>query len=425
MNMHTITKLDNGLRVVHRKMSDVDSVAVGFYVGAGGRYEDMAREYGVSHFLEHLLFKGTHARPEARLIAELVDSVGGIMNAYTTEDHTAYYIKLPKQHFELAFDILSDIITDPLFAENEIARERGVILEEMNVYRDDPARFVFDLVGDLLWPNDILRTNVIGTAEIIEQMPRSVIADYHQALYTADNMVVSVAGNIEQVQVIDQVKAKLGKLKSQKNRDFEQVHGEESTKKTNILVQDTNQIHMVMCARGPELDHADEAVMRVLSTVLGGGMSSRLFLNVRERKGLAYTIFATGNGFVDSGKFEIYAGVNKDKAEQALDAIMEELAKITTESVPAEELQKAKEQVKGRMIMGLESNFAVADSQGTDLILTNHIWTLDQLLHKIEAVSGEDLKRVAGKYLTQDKLRLAMIGPSSDLSTRFEKILNN
>lgn len=424
MTKHQIEKLSNGLRVVTRRMEDNDSVTIGFYVGAGGRYEDMTTEYGAAHFLEHLLFKGTTKRPSAKIIAEEVDSVGGLMNAYTTEDHTAYYIKLPKQHFALAFDILSDILTDPLFDPDEIERERGVILEEMNVYKDDPARFVFDLVGDLLWPEDTLRTNVIGTAEIITGMQRSTIADYYKSLYTVDNMVVSVAGNVEHADVVAAAQAKLGELQTKASRGYEHIKGGISDQRSNIVNQDTNQVHMVVCARGAILESEDEAPMRVMSAILGGGMSSRLFLNVRERKGLAYTIYSTGNGFVDSGKFEIYAGVNKDKAEQALVAIGEELKKIIDEPVPSAELQKAVEQVKGRMIMGLENNFSVADDMGTDLILTGKIWTLEQMLRKIDAVTAADVARVAQNYLAKDNLRLAMIGPFDDSAkAKYEKLI--
>lgn len=189
--MHEITQLPNGLKIVTRPMHDTDSVTVNFFVGAGGRYENMDTEYGVSHFLEHLLFKGTHKRPSSKIISEAVDSVGGMINAYTAEDHTSYYIKLPKNYIGLAFNILADIITDPLFEQEEIDREREVILEEMKVFKDDPGQYVYDLVGDLLWPKDSLRTNVIGNEHIISTMSKQTIQDYFRQLYTMDNLVIS------------------------------------------------------------------------------------------------------------------------------------------------------------------------------------------------------------------------------------------
>ncbi len=191
-----IERLASGLTLIHRHMPDTDSVTVQISFGAGGRYEDLSTEYGVSHFLEHLLFKGSQKYPSAKIISEKIDGVGGYMNAYTTEEMTSYYIKVPQQHFELALDVLADMTLHPLFDATEIDRERSVILEEMNVYLDDPGQHVFDLVGGLLWPEDPLRTNVIGTAEIVRQLPREVIAGYHAALYTLDNAIVSVAGNV-------------------------------------------------------------------------------------------------------------------------------------------------------------------------------------------------------------------------------------
>lgn len=409
--LHKISTLSNGVKIVTRTMDDTESVTVAFFVGAGGRYEDMKTEYGAAHFLEHLLFKGTTKRPEAKIIAEEVDSVGGYMNAYTAEDHTSYYIKLPKNYVGLAFNILADIITDPLFKKEEVERERGVILEEMNVYKDDPGRYVFDLTGDLLWPKDALRTNVIGTPEIIGKMPRQVIIDYFKGLYTMDNLVISVAGNISHARAVELAEELLGNFDTKARRGFEKIKHGESDKISNVVHQDTNQTHMIIAGRAPQSDALDEASFKILSTLLGSGMSSRLFLNVRERKGLAYTVFMSYSNFVDTGKFEIYAGVNNDKVEEAVGAIVEELIKIRNEGVDKKELDKAKEQVRGRMIMGLESNSAVADVIGGDLIVTGKVRTLDEILDEIDRVSGEAIIKAANDYLQPENLHFAAIGP--------------
>lgn len=411
IGLHKISTLSNGVKVVTRTMDDTESVTVSFFVGAGGRYEDMKVEYGAAHFLEHLLFKGTSKRPEARIISEEVDSVGGYMNAYTAEDHTAYYIKLPKNYVGLAFNILADILTDPLFKPEEVERERGVILEEMNVYKDDPGRYVFDLVGDLLWPKDALRTNVIGTEQIISKMPRQVIIDYFKSLYTMDNLVISVAGNVTHARAVELAEELLGSFDSKARRGFEKVKGEESEKITNVMHQDTNQTHLIVAGRAPASDAKDEASFKVLSTLLGSGMSSRLFLNVRERKALAYTIYMGYSNFVDTGKFEIYAGVNNDRVEEAVGAITEELIKIRNEGIEKKELEKAKEQVRGRMIMGLESNSAVADVMGSDLIVTGKVRTLEEILAEIDAVTIESVSEAAEKYLQPENLHFAAIGP--------------
>jgi predicted Zn-dependent peptidase len=423
-NLHKISTLSNGVKIVTRTMDDTESVTVAFFVGAGGRYEDMKTEYGAAHFLEHLLFKGTTKRPEAKIIAEEVDSVGGYMNAYTAEDHTSYYIKLPKNYAGLAFNILADILTDPLFNPDEVERERGVILEEMNVYKDDPGRLVFDLTGDLLWPKDSLRTNVIGTPEIISKMPRQVIMDYFKSLYTMDNLVISVAGNISHVRAVELAEELLGGFESKTRRGFERVKNGESSKITNIIKQDTNQTHLVVAGRAPQIDAQDESSFKILSTLLGSGMSSRLFLNVRERKALAYTIFMSFSNFIDSGKFEIYAGVNNDRVDEAVGAITEELIKIRKEGVDKKELEKAKEQVRGRMIMGMESNSAVADVMGTDLIVSGKVWTLEEMLAKVDGVNIDGVIEAAHKYLVPENLHFAGIGPiENDKIKNIEDIL--
>jgi len=422
--MHEITQLPNGLRIITRTMTETESVTVNFFVGAGGRYEDMKTEYGAAHFLEHLLFKGTHKRPTSKQISEEIDSVGGYINAYTAEDHTSYYIKLPKNYFGLAFNILGDILTDPLFEEAEIERERNVILEEMKVYKDDPARYVYDLVGDLLWPHDTLRTNVIGNEHIISSMQRDTIINYFRGLYTMDNIVLSVAGNISHSKVVEYANEMLSEVQSKAQRTWQPVKWGLSTHRVSVTNEDTNQSHLLIVGRAPKIGAADEPAMKLLSTILGSGMSSRLFLNVRESKGLAYTVYMSYSNFVDSGKFEIYAGVNNDKIDDAIIAVLEELQKIQQELVGDKELAKAKEQVRGRYIMGLEGNAAVADLQGTQLILTDKAQTLQETLAKIDAVTNEEIMTVARKYLYKDLVRLAMIGPyDNDRIKEFEKLM--
>ena len=425
-SLHKISTLQNGVRVVTRTMDDTESVTVAFFVGAGGRYEDMKTEYGSAHFLEHLLFKGTTKRPEARIISEEVDSVGGYMNAYTAEDHTCYYIKLPKNYAGLAFNILADILTDPLFKQDEFERERGVILEEMNVYKDDPGRYVFDLVGDLLWPKDSLRTNVIGTPEIIQAMPRQIIIDYFKNLYCMDNLVISVAGNISHARAVELAEELLGSFSTKARRGYEKIKHPQSDKITNIIHQDTNQSHIIVAGRAPQIDASDESSMKILSTLLGSGMSSRLFLNVRERKALAYTIYMSYSNFVDTGKFEIYAGVSNDRVDEAVGAIAEELTKVRIEGIERKELEKAKEQVRGRMIMGLESNSAVADVMGSDMIISGKVWTLEEMLAEIDAVTTDSVVESAQKYLQTKDLHFAAIGPIEEAKIKnIEQLLRN
>lgn len=422
--MHEISQLTNGLRIVTRTMTETESVTVNFFVGAGGRYEDLKTEYGVSHFLEHLLFKGTNKRPTAKQISEEIDSVGGYINAYTTEDHTSYYIKLPRNYFGLAFNVMADIMTDPLFEQAQIDLERNVILEEMKVFKDDPSRYVFDFVGDLLWPQDTLRTNVIGNEQIINSMSRDTIVDYFNQLYTMNNMVISVAGNVTHKQVIDIAMELLASKNSMVSRTWQPVKGRISNTKVNLKTEDTNQAHIVLAGRAPHIDAKDEASMKLLSTILGSGSSSRLFINVRELKALAYTVHMGYYNFIDSGKFEIYAGVNHDKVPEAMQAINEELQKIQHNLADQKELNKAKEQVRGHYIMGLEGNAAVADMMGLQMILTGKVRSLQEMLQKIDEVTVQDVLEAAQSYLHKDSIRLAMIGPyEQDKKQEFEKLM--
>lgn len=423
--MFETTKLENNLRLITKQMPEAGSVAVGIFIGAGGRYEDFETNYGVSHFLEHALFKGTIKRPSPKQIPEEIDQVGGYINAYTTEDRTCFYVKVPQQHWQLGYEILVDMITDPLFKESEIDRERAVIIEEMNVYRDDPARHVYDLTLDLLWPNDKLRTNVIGNEQIISSIPRDSIISYYKSLYTTDNMVVSVAGNLKLDTVVRKTRELFSNIRTTKSFAYAPTTGRISASRSNILDRNTNQTHFVIATRGAALDTDDEKIMAVVSTILGSGLSSRLYLNIRERQGLAYSVTASTSNFTDAGNFEVYAGVNKEKTAKALSAVCSELAKIRQTLVGPKELTKAKEILKGRLIMSLEDNSSQADRMGTQMILANTYWPVDETLAKIDSVTAEEVQKAAGFYLATDKLRLAVIGPHSDEDKlKFEEIIS-
>ncbi|MDP4038910.1 MAG: pitrilysin family protein [bacterium] len=422
--MYQISTLKNGLRIITNKATGSRSVGIAVFVGAGGRYETENYNGGVAHYLEHVLFKGSKKRPTPKKIAETIDRVGGDMNAYTAEDHTCYYVKLPKKHLHLGFDVLADNMINPLFKNDEIERERGVIIEEMNVYKDNPARYVFDLVGELMWPYDKLKTNVIGREEIIEKIPKKRIISYYNALYTVDNMVVSVSGNVEHEEIVKLVKSKFARQKTKAKMSFEKVKGSIAKNKSKLFFKDTNQAHFVICCRSVKLNTKNQIAFELLSTILGGGMSSRLFLNVREKKGLAYTIFAHNSGFVDSGKFEIYAGVNKNKVKEALRATMLEIKKIKNKPVSNRELDKAKEQVKGRLIMSQEDNGSVADRMGEQIILLDKADTVEKTLKKIDKITSEDIQKIADKYFRSKNFRLAVIGPfDENQQAEFENLI--
>jgi predicted Zn-dependent peptidase len=418
------TKLDNGLRIVTASLADARSLTVNVVVGTGSRFEDYAKNGGVSHFLEHLLFKGSKKYPTAQAIAEAVDAVGGYNNAYTSEDVTAFYIKVPARHGELALDILCDMVKNPLLDAAEIDRERGVIVEEMNVFRDDPSRFIGTLVPELIFPDNPLGRDIIGTEAVIDAIPREAIAAYQAAHYRPNNLVVAVAGAVEHEAVVAAVKAALGDMKPLGQPAIMPAGSAAARDRTVTHAKATAQAHFMVAARGYAYEHADEPAARLVAAILGRGMSSRLFTNVRERQGLAYTVFAEVNSYVDTGLFEAYAGVNLDKTEQALDSVLHELELIRREPVSEAELHKAQQQLTAGLEMSLESNASIADRIGLQLVLLGRVKPIDEMIAAIEAVTVADVQRVARTMLAPERLRFAIIAPEpKGVARHFEQVV--
>ncbi len=419
------TVLDNGLRIITASLKESQSVAVSIMAGVGSRYEDDSNA-GVSHFLEHLLFKGTKKRPTAQMIAELVDGVGGMNNAYTSNDMTSYYIKLPRQHAALAIDILADMIRNPLLDAEEVDRERGVVVEEMNVFRDDPARYIHDLLPQLLWPNDPLGREIIGTEDVINSIPRDSIAEFQARYYSPSNLVVAVAGDISHEAVVKQVTELMGEMTS-----FEVPAAAKATKSPSEQLvyeheKDTNQAHILIGAQAYPYNHPNDAAARVVTSILGSGMSSRLFLNVRERQGLAYHVYADYNNYVDTGMFSVYGGINLDKTEQAIASILHELDRIRTEPVEAAELDKVKNKMSGGLQMALENTFAISDRIGTRMLLLDQIKTPEETIAEINAVTASDVQRVAQELFEPSRFRMAVIAPETKtMTSKFQELIRS
>jgi predicted Zn-dependent peptidase len=423
-NPDHIRHLASGMKLIHRYMPDADSVTVQFFFGAGGRYEDIQRDYGVSHFLEHLLFQGSENYPTAKILSETVDGVGGFMNAYTTAELTSYYAKVPADQFDLVATVLADMTQRPLFDAVQIDRERGVIIEEMNVYRDDPGQYIFDLIGDLLWPEDVLRSNILGTEASIRALPREIISSYHKSQYAPHNAVVAVAGNV----TLEAAEDSLTRLFTfsgidSQSRSIKPVHGSLAVQKTKIYHHSTNQTHLVLAGRGLPLRHKHEPAFRVLGSLLGGGASSRLYHTIREEKGLAYVVYMGMTGYVDTGKWEIYAGVSNDKLEEALEAIMDELHRVRKQLVDKHELARVKRQLRGRIIMSQETNGSVADRLGSELLLTGDVRSVETILEDIEKVGVDEILDLAQQYLDPANMRLAIIGPHENQAKLTEIIM--
>ncbi len=419
--------LANGLRVVTAPLPGAQSLTVTIAAGTGSRKEEFKTNGGVSHFLEHLLFKGSTRYPNAEVIARAVDEVGGLNNAYTTEDLTNYYIKVPKRHASLALDILADMIAHPLFDAEEIERERGVIIEEMNVYRDDPARYVSTLMPPLLFPGNALGEDILGSEEVISSIPREAIIEYQRAHYGAGNLVVVAAGAVEHDAFVAQVESLLGSLKRGEEQSFVPVGPELDPRVAVVNQKPTAQAHFILASRGYAYGHPSDPAAKLLAAVLGRGMSSRLFINVRERQGLAYTVIAGLQNFVDTGIFEVYAGVNIDKTEQAIDSVLAELDRIRQEKVIAEELAKAREQLRSSLEMSLESNSAVADRLSTQMTLLGKVRSMEEMIGELQEVTSDDILATAQDLLAPEKLRLALISPNPNpaaehFSSRIENV---
>lgn len=418
------TKLDNGLEIITSEMPGARSATAMILVKAGGRTEKFATEGGVSHILEHMLFKGSRKRPSAKLISHEIDAVGGYSNAYTANELTAYYVKLPREHLSLALDIMADVIINPLLEQVEIDRERGVIIEEINWRRhDDAAQLVSALLPPLLWPDDPLGQDVAGNEEVIRTVGREGVLAYKDKFYHPNNMVVSVAGGVKHEEVVDQIKSLMGGLSSKAVPIVKPAKPNLSGQLVNVYTKPTAQANFIIGSRAYKYWDKNDPAMSVLTTILGSGMSSRLFLNVRERKGLAYDIGASRQSFVDSGLFEIYAAVNSEKTDEAIAAVLEELALIQDELVKPDELVKAKNKIKGMLEMAMESNNNVADRYGTQLLLLGKIRSIEEALAKVDEVTSEDVARVAKETLAFDKLRMAIVasdGTSAKL--KFEEL---
>ncbi len=390
-------------------MPHTRSVSVSIYVGAGSRYERSA-EAGVSHFVEHLCFKGTERRPTPRHVSEVIDSVGGVLNAGTDRELTVYYCKVARPHLELAMDVLADMLRYPLFAPEEVEKERKVIMEELAMVADSPAQQVDILIDQVLWPDQPLGRDVAGTPESISTISRETALSYLRRQYVPNNAVVSVAGNITHGEVLDLVGRYLGDWAPGAAEGwFPAVNGQ-SAARTSVLYKKTEQAHISLALRGVSLQHPDRYALDLLSVLLGEGMSSRLFLELRERRGLCYDVHSYVSHFLDAGAFTIYAGVDPASACEAIKALLEQLA-LLWEGISEEEVTKAKELSKGRLLLRMEDTRNVSGWIGGQEILTGRIRTPDDMVAILEALTPQDLSRVAATLLRTDQLNLAVVGP--------------
>lgn len=420
--MHKLTTLPNGLKIITTPLEGTKSVTVLCLVGAGSRYEK-SEINGISHFLEHMFFKGAERYKNAAEVASSIDSVGGDFNAFTGKEYAGYYIKLASHQKEIAFDVIGDMMLNASLTPEELEKERGVILEEYNMYQDTPMYQVGWDFERLMFGDQPMGWDQIGTKETIKSITRKQIWDYKHALYTPDNTIISVAGHITEKEVLDMVR-KYFPFKDEKAalkpNSYVKISSEDK-----VILQDkkTEQAHIIVGVEGTPARHKDEFVTKVLSVILGGNMSSRMFMNVREAKGLSYYIRTTTDDYLETGVLSTSAGVDLKRIDLAIEAILEEYRKITEEKVSEDELKKAKEFMKGKIILRLEDSEEFAHLMGKQALLYPEIETVEQLLSKIDAVTADDVLRLARQLLKEDSLRLALIGPYDD-KKHFAKLLH-
>lgn len=419
-NKHFLT---NGLRVITVPMPQMESVTAMILVGAGGRYESK-KNGGISHFLEHMTFKGTKKRPSAFEISSVIDGIGGVFNAGTGREETLFYIKAAVKHLSLSMDVISDILLNPLINSEEIEKERGVIIEEINMYEDLPMRRVGEYFYGLLFPNSPLGWDIAGKKETIRKLTREDFLDYRERFYYPKNMVLVVAGGVKENEVVEIAKSCLESFSAPKEKPPKPSEKFNQEKPQIILKsKQTDQTHLVVGVRGNLLGHKDQYIEDVLTTILGGGMSSRLFIEVREKRGLAYYVKTDSDHLLDNGFLATSAGVETKRADEVVKVILNEYQKITDPtSISQKELQKAKEFIKGRLVLELEDSGSVAGLYGSQEILEGKITTTEEIKAKIDEVSAEDVARVAKGFFTNDRLNMAIIGPFED-GEKFSKIL--
>jgi predicted Zn-dependent peptidase len=420
VNAFERTQLANGLRVVTAPMPQAKSVACFVMLAAGSRYETRESN-GIAHFAEHMFFKGTSRRPTARDIAGEIDSIGGEFNAFTGKEYTGYYVKCAAEHRDVALDVLVDMLRHSKFDPEEIEREKGVIVEEMNMYFDTPRDFVDSVYDHLLYGDQPLGWDIIGTKETVRAATRETFLTYLDTWYRAPRMVTGVAGNLGD-DLIPRLEQLLGDVPNGSTPAPDGVHVAQDGARVRIHSKASDQAHLRFGVPSYPIEHPDRYALNLLATVLGGGMSSRLFTEVRERRGLAYYVYGYNQGYTDTGTLFSQAGVDIARIEDAIRTIANEFARIAAEPVASDELEKARNYAKGRLVLSLEDPKGMIMFGLRGEVLEGRVREPDEVLAGLDAVTAEDVQRVAKDVVREERLNLALIGPFDD-EDRFRQVL--
>jgi predicted Zn-dependent peptidase len=412
------TVLENGLTVISEQMNHVRSASVGIWVRSGSRHE-AADINGISHFIEHTLFKGTSSRT-SREIAVESDAIGGHVDAFTSREVAAYYVKVLDEHLPRAFDLLADLVTAPLFDNGELDRERNVVLEEIKMVEDTPDDLVHEVFVANFWPDHPLGRSILGTADTLATFDHKRVAGHFDSVYAPRNLVVAGAGNLGHDQFVEMVERYLGSLN---DRPVSLTASAPSYAARRVIInKDLEQAHLVLGMRCPSMISDDRYTMHVLNVILGGGMSSRLFQTIREDHGLAYAVFSGIGAYTDAGYLSVYAATSPDQLSEVIKLSVEEFDKFKREAVSDAELQRAKDQLKVSIMLSLESTSARMSNLARQEIFFGRQFTLDEMLERIDSVRTEDVQRIAGEIFNGDSLAVTAIGQLGSLDLDREQL---
>ncbi len=413
--------LKNGLRIVFAPMAEAETVTVLVMTGVGSRYESK-KENGIAHFLEHMMFKGTTKRPTAHDISAELDGIGAEYNAFTGKEYTGYYAKVAAPHAAIALDVVSDIFMNAKLEQEEITRESGTIVQELSMYEDMPMRHINDIFESHLYGDHPLGWEIIGTRENIRAFKRADFVRYMKRGYVAENVVVGVAGKFDRKQMQKDIELRFAHIGHGSQPRCKKVADKQSVPGLFIQKKKTDQTHMLLGVRAFDMFHPDRYALAVLATLLGSGMSSRLFIEVRERRGLAYNVHTSVEAYRDAGYLATQCGVEHGNLEKTIQVILHEYRKIATELVTPQELTKAKEYIKGKMAMGFEGSDDVIEYLVGQEVSRGEIILPAEKITRLEAVTPEDILRVAQEIFVNKRLNLAIIGPHAG-KAKLEKML--
>jgi predicted Zn-dependent peptidase len=411
--------LDNGLRVLTANLPQAQSVTCMVMLAAGSRYET-AETNGIAHFSEHMFFKGTERRPTARDIAGEIDAIGGQLNAFTGKEYTAYFVRCAAEARDTALDVIVDMLRNSMFDPEEIEREKGVIVEEMNMYFDTPRDYIGGVFESLMYGDQPLGWDIIGRKETVRGATRDTFTSYLDRWYHPSRMVLGLGGRVGD-DVLERAQELLGDLPARETAAPAPMRPY-ANGRVSVFTKQSDQAHLILGVPSYPLMHPDRYALQIVASILGGGMSSRLFTEVRERRGLAYYVYGVNYSYSDAGSLYSQAGVDINRIDEAVETIVNELRTIAAEAVPADELEKARSFAKGRFVLELESPQGLILFGLRREVLEGRAPDLDEILSALDAVTAEDVQRVAADLIRDEALRLAVIGPFED-AERFEQLL--